>query len=309
MHKIHIHIKEMIDLTEGEKILHTPIIKAAAKLIESCNFEGALECLNLISSNDEDLQAAKLLLQAYVRWDAFDYASAEQSIKKLQSDHKNTLLVKRLSDSLARQVEFLGKVINEHHHETPAGLISLYQNAQRRWLRGLYPDSLARSWRVIEGSLYYRLREMYGINPVRLADSSNQELAQKLHDELQLTFYNRLDIHRSKDALLVLGDSAWEAWEAMRITVPNLNADNPGEFVEREVSSCLDALRYRRNMSVISHGMRWVKQEEAKMALILAQSCIECIVGAQPDNYPLDAASAKLVKDALLESETVVTAS
>ncbi len=66
--------------------------------------------------------------------------------------------------------------------ETPENLTDLYFNMQRCFKRGAYADTLARFRRLCEGSVYYRLEHVYGINPADLNHSKkrgNLEMLQK----------------------------------------------------------------------------------------------------------------------------------
>ena len=236
---------------------------------------GRLRNISLHQDRKEKAGILRQLFMAYQAWDLILYAEAHTLIENLLNKQ---LKVKGhpLQEVARQQADYLRRLKNAGHRETPENLCDLYHNAQRLYVKGIYTDALARFWRVYEGLLYYRLRQQYGIEPTDPASSHDADnratLARYMPEALR--YRNRaIGFNAAHELLLdVFGDVEYKTvmQEMTRVG-------------EREVftHTVVRNLRESRNQSMAAHGMKPVTQKEALDAATLLEILCGFFIGKE----------------------------
>lgn len=196
----------------------------------------------------------------YAKWDGFAFGEAERALVALQRGW----VPEGLSAVLDRQAQALREMASPPSSadgpENPRNLLDLYWNAKRAASRGEYVDVLARTRRVLEGVLYWRLRGL-GIEPIDLGKSSNVEASRRLSMTRKKAPFGLWD---TVDALKTLGDSVASTWI-------------------RERRTALESMNDTRNRSIDGHGLQPVTKSDSRLALELAGSALVHLAEAPAD--------------------------
>ena len=159
-------------------------------------------------------------------------------------------------------------------------LSDIYHNACRCFARGASADALARVWRLLEGGMFYYLRENYGIEPCGLEKSpclKSNETCSFAHGIVKklLTEDKKYLSYESSRNLLKEGlrDEAFCIFLTKKIT-------EGGK--QKEIGGMMEGLRQRRNDSVVAHGVRPVEIGTAQEGLDIARHFL-CFLFPQLD--------------------------
>ena len=221
------------------------------------------------------------LFLAYHCWDLIQYPEAHQRLNGVLNEIRRTRDLQELTDLLERQLAVLAKLKENRKEEGPENLVDLYYNACRRLRRNDYTDTLARFWRLYEGLLYWRIREVFGLEPTELSRSSNPERFRQLI-EFAAANPSRLNPNiqklnlRQAETLLaeVLKDRDY--LQAVQLTVAAQRSGAPEMMKLRRL---LDELRERRNQSIVAHGMEPVNEKDAANCIAAMETLLRYYFG------------------------------
>lgn len=249
------------------------IISRLQENAKQCLFESmAQDCRRLaqISLHPDRREKALLLAKlftSYHQWDLIQYKDAHHQLSEVYRTLASQPAAAFLRPRLQKQVDFLAALQKSGEKESPQGLLDLQLNAQRRFARGDYTDTLARFWRVYEGSLYLRLRTAHGIDRQQWRACGDADSLRRLQLYFQSQRYEPEKLNR------------WQAHEILSTvftdTVFSSLLAAPAAASSRlTVDQKLKHLGEKRNDSIVAHGMRPVSRQEATDAL----HCMELLV-------------------------------
>lgn len=237
-----------------------------------------LERLSEISSNSVRKLQSQLLariLHAYHQWDLIQYKDALQRLSSVVNQYGNAQDLADAMNVLNSQVDYLKKLASEETNETPHNLVDLYYNAERRFLRDDYTDTLARFWRIYEGSLFHLLRDTYKLEPRKLKDSKSEEnlrSIQKACSRLNQSSY--VDMTTAKRLLIdVFHDPL-----VKHLSETKIEASHEISTEIAHLDDVLERLRDYRNQSIVAHGMRPVEWKYACWSLEAGRNLIEIVL-------------------------------
>lgn len=283
-----------------EFLAETNTLERIRKYIERYLFLPAAteaETLARISSYSQRRDKAKTLnrvLLAYHKWDLLDFAEADRLLLSVKSNYENTKDLGGLTEILRSQLEVLDR-LKGLDEENLYNLVDIFYNAKRRLGANAYADALARVWRVIEGCIYYRLRE-HGIEPTNLVQSKEKKNLQLV--EVHFPPKRSLTLLESQKALSVLGDNAYLQFAR------EINDFSWGEGFRRiKNEEALGKSRELRNNSVVAHGMKPVDYNMARLSIEVAENLLRFIFKDNKliDDYPFCPKNFRLVYDCLLK--------
>ncbi|MGB9803130.1 hypothetical protein [Desulfofundulus sp.] len=232
-----------------------------------------LQQISIYSYRRDKAALVQRIFLAYQSWDLIRYNDAYQRLNSVLSEIINTRDLRDLAALLERQVRVLKLLKANTERETYENLIDLYFSARRRFIRGDYTDTLARFWRIYEGTLYKQLREKYGIEPAELSrstDTNNLEIIKKYasnHPWELSPNIKKLGIHASEIVLeKIFKDKTYS-----RLIETVFTARRGSSFQKLKLGTLLDELRDRRNYSIVAHGMKPVSEEDAENSLAVLE--------------------------------------
>lgn len=271
-----------------------------------------LENITAYLDRREKARLVGSLFHAYHLWDCMQFSTALKLLKGVRNKLKDTIEADDIVKMVGAQITFLEKVISGGNRETPENMVEIYSNALRCNERGAYFDVLARTWRICEGAVYFRLRNKWKVNPQKPSLSPDKDLGQKI-----CTFFNISRSTHNMDALSMtkghivldqlIGDSEYQHFmKSTFVTAYVFEKDHAKGGLRGKKTICLEKLRAsirkQRNQSVIAHGMRPVEDLDAKNCIHLAQKMLEGLVpGAESvlGEYPLNTKNLKAVVEYL----------
>lgn len=289
-----------LTLLEEENIL-SRVKKLAAefmfqRLAEECL---KLKEISIYSYRKEKAALAERIFSAYQSWDLICYDDAYRRLSSVYRDIEKSKDLTELKDCLARQLEVLGKLKENSTKENKYNLFDLYFNAERRLIRKDYTDTLARFWRLYEGSLFYLLRGYYGIEPT-LSESSNQEDVKKINDY----FANKPNKLSMFSAAIVL-EKIYQDSVFLQLSKINVQAVRSNSSKKMAVSRLLEELRERRNESIVAHGMKPVSEKDARNSIMVMAVILKLFFNLDSelfDGYPFQLEQVELVITSLEEA-------
>ena len=231
---------------------------------------GDCESLNGMTKVTQRQTIARMLKPAFEAYEAMDFMQYNRAFLKISQLHDlfDPIHFPRINAIMEAQKDFLEQVKEQQVDENVYNLVDLYFNMERAFARGNYVDVLARFWRLREGMMYYRLRNIYGIDQHDFADPPNlgalvRTLVQDFHDDELNRFEHRFN------------------------NVERCVYIDPHDGEEKEMG-VLKRLRLARNYSIVAHGMAPVQEEEAKMCLKIGKEIIKLIpeVPESPGDVP-----------------------
>lgn len=237
-----------------------------------------LQKISAHSTRREKAALMKKIFLAYEYWDLIQWKDAHTILREIIVEYKGCEDLKEILHILEQQAAYLDRIIsNKDHIESPENLIDLYFNAKRCFDRKAYTDTLARFWRLVEGIVYWILRNKYGIEPTCLSKSRNAEQAQIIYAKYQNNKFNLskamrfLEENKPNDFLTAMEHKI----QLQRFLTP--------------LSEIAEKLRKKRNDSIVAHGMRPVTREEGEAALaVMKRLLIELLPDGRTafENYP-----------------------
>ena len=270
----------------------------------------SLEQLTQSRPRRDAAETWRLLCEGYSTLDRLNYAEAYQSISRVRDKTKGTHEAQPISSILNEQLSVLDHLRQGDMKEDELVLSDIYHNAQRRFTQGAFADALARVWRLLEGGMFYYLRENYGIEPSSLeqspclksseTDSLAQSVVNKLiqQDKKYLSFESSCVPKGAKDKKRrKKQDEKYLSFENSRVTLKEDLRDQPfRSFLvkkvtisgkQKELGGMMEGLRQKRNNSVAAHGTKAVEAETAQNGLELTQEFLRFLFPqlALPD-YP-----------------------
>ena len=289
-----------LTLLEEENIL-SQVKRLAAefmfqRLAEECM---KLKKISNYSYRKEKAALSGRIFSAYQSWDLIRYDDAYRRLISVYRDIEKSKDLTELKNCLAKQVEILGKLKENSTKENKYNLFDLYFNAERRLIRKDYTDTLARFWRIYEGSLFYLLREYYGIEPT-LSESSNQENVKKINDY----FVNKPYKLSMSTAATVL-EKIFQDKVFLQLSKIGVEALRSNSSEKMKVSRLLEELRERRNESIVAHGMKPVSEQDARNSLMVMTEILKLFFSldvALFKEYPLQLADIEFVISSLEEA-------
>lgn len=285
----------------GERVREVPVtlfqeteqLDKVARLFHRYLFDACIEelkSLERLTSTRQRRDAAenwRFLCQAYAALDRLDYENGYGEMSRLIERIVDTREYHLVAPLLTQQLYILKELKDSTKQENQLILTDIYHNAYRRFQQGNFADTLARIWRVIEGGMFYYLREKYGIEPTDLnkspciesPDSSNNLAAHTIR-ELVAEGKRYLSFESSRSMLdETLRDEAFRDFLAEKVTLRKK---------EERIGGLMEAVRQRRNNSVIAHGVRPVEEETAQMGLGVAKCFLHFLFsGLELSRYPL----------------------
>jgi hypothetical protein len=260
---------------EGKRIREVPVtllqedeqIDKVARLFQRYLFDACIEelkSLEQLTFSRQRRDAAenwRLLCQAYAALDRLHYKDSSERMNNLMNRIGHTHEYHLLTPFLAEEFSALGELKDRTKLEDEPILTDIYHNACRRFQQGNFADALARIWRVIEGGLFYRLRQ-HEIEPSDLAQSPNLKLAHKLegagrpqHMSLETSLAALKNDIQDKDFCNFLTEK---------------REFSAGK--KKKIEDWIEKLRDKRNKSVVAHEVETVGTEAARQGIELAQA-------------------------------------
>ena len=248
-----------------------------------------LKQISLYSYRRDKAALLQKVSLAYHYWDLIRYREARDLLTSVYNDVRRTRDLSEAAAILEKQVKFLDTLVAGGAKENRENMTDLYYNAQRRLQRGDYTDTLARFWRIYEGTIYAYLRHKYGIEPTALAKSTNADNLQKLLD-----YQNRMGqgnkiklggvVAAEKALTDIYADAVYMQLQQTVITVNNRGKEQP-----IKLDKVLFDLREQRNRSIVAHGMEPVPEADAVNCLVMAEKLFATLLGGVEvlRQYPL----------------------
>lgn len=269
------------------------IIRKMALFLQSLDFNGAcaeagdLEDSTVHSMRREKASFYEEVFKGYLYWDLMKYHQAftllETMYRRYQCIPEFSLEMKWLQE----QLSILEPLRAETSVETEDNLLDLYYNALRRFKKGQYTDTLARFWRLVEGYYYYLLRKAYGIEPNDVEASLNARNRDRVYEELHTR--NHVNYWQAQRLLTeTFAHGPFLDLMEKEVCIPQGTGPRTATETKKKVHTELRTLRVWRNESIVAHGMRPVKWEEAQSALIIGAAILdELIPQWREKEYPL----------------------
>jgi CRISPR-associated protein (TIGR02710 family) len=195
------------------------------------------------------VNALKLLADAYDAWDRFDHKAARNNLAKLAGAANdlqaqlNVPSTEQLLTVVSRHMELLA-TLDASRGPSLSIVLDLLANAQRRGREGRYDDAVARLYRAIEAFAQHQLREPHGIGDTgnvpleRIPEPLRSEWAPYARDGLL-----KLALQDSYALLRQLHDCAGAAFHELGLD-------------DREKSPL-----FHRNLSILAHGFQPVGEK------------------------------------------------
>lgn len=244
-------------------------IKKARANIENLSFLTArANCLELskvaatLKQRDVSRFLAKLF-SVYNYMDILRYESASAVMHEvsnmpvrhfLRDEHRTLLMEQSRMLAALNNSPFENERDKKGRKETPENLLDLYFNMQRCFLRGAYADVLSRFWRICEGSVYYRLESIHGVNPRDLQNSRKDSLAKLQNSQEGRRFEPNAKYSRQ---FLGLDHGRYALLHVLDVGVFGGDFDN---FFEVDVKK----MTIERNNVIVAHGMDQVGKDAAE---------------------------------------------
>jgi hypothetical protein len=254
-----------------------------------------LEKISAYLERREKARLADSVFNAWHLWDCMQFHGARKELQGVREKIKDTVGSRDLIRMIDKQAAFLDKIIQGGKKENTENLTEIYFNALRCNARGSYFDVLARTWRICEGILYYRLRENWMIDPRNPLGSKDSKLGRNIADHLGVSSsnnpYNSLNITKADIVLKqVIKDEDY--MDFMKSTSVIAHVYKKGSPCEKTVTldSLRNTIRKQRNFSIIAHGMKPVSDLDARNCIILTEELIKKFVegsGSLFKDYPL----------------------
>lgn len=255
---------------------------------EACAREAEFLATSPQSERRQAAEHLKQLCGLYAAVHHIDYFGADQAARRLLKALEGVDAYRDAWPALARQADVLARLPKLHpkskpgegeQRETTEFLADLYHNAARCLARHNYADTLARVWRVLEGTLYLLLREGHGLEPTDVRASSNAALAEEVIAFLGQQQERKVEVTLGSALRLFakcLDDPTYKAFH---------HAPFPG--TQRRTGQVMDELREARNQSVVGHDSLPVSEERARQALALAAQALRALLPAiDLDGHP-----------------------
>lgn len=206
--------------------------------------------------------------KAYHDWDLLNYRSTLSLLRSILARYDKSIDLVNFTGLLKTQIEILVK-LNSAETDEITVLTDIYYNAQRRFCQNAYADTLARIWRLIEGCLYYRLRNKHGIEPRDFGSSKDKDNMRKINATVPV--FKELSFSKSVSALKdVLEDTGYIAFEKREVELPW------GDNIRKQiVGSSMEDIRKIRNESIVAHGIKPVPREVAQSSLEIGKLFLE----------------------------------
>ncbi len=228
-------------LTEPYKIKDRLTLEKIAAFFNNYNFSAAISEANGLKAL-EGRENLVEFISAYREWDLFRH---EVAFEKLKNSWKSINFVDR--DQVKENIEFLGRLVALKEKEVELHkkkLLDLMENAKRRIEIGLYDDAVARLYRATELISQILLKkEDYDDPIVLIRDYSLIEKYEQFAEESGGTIRLKLGLIKKLEFLSDLGvDTAKDMLE------------------DKKLRGLIDI----RNQSILAHGLRAVRESDAK---------------------------------------------
>jgi hypothetical protein len=219
------------------------------------------------------------LFIGYEMWDLIFYKKAYEKIRKVYESKQNIDSYQEVNHIIETQMLYLDDLKNERPEETPYNLVDLYFNAQRRFNQQNYTDTLARFWRVYEGTLFYRLREQYGIYNRQFQNDLSQENKKLINNAVVSGFlkrepFHKGEVHFDRATAQILLKEVYKDQDMIRFLNQQIEVKRQASFQTLKIEKILDELREKRNQSIVAHGMKPVDELDAYNSLLIMKALI-----------------------------------
>lgn len=249
-------------------------VERIRKYLETMMYQSAAEealKLSQISCYFNRRAKAEIIMnisRVYHNWDLLNYSRALSMLRAMLARYDKSIDLAKFTELLKRQIEILEE-LNRAETDEITVLTDIYYNAQRRFYRDAYADTLARIWRLIEGCLYYRLRNVHGIEPRDINLSKNKDNLRKIMHIVGV--FKEFSFSKAASALKnALADTSYIAFEKREAELPW------GEGIRKQrVGTAMEEIRTIRNESIVAHGIKPVSREIAQLSLGVGKLFLE----------------------------------
>jgi hypothetical protein len=264
----------------------------AARYIEQGLFKVAAEELDSLSriaySSARTDKACMLrdICMSWHCWDLISYKEAYDRLAKVYNKYSNSRDIADILAIIKEQVDYLNNLKMETSSENMYNMVDLFYNMKRRFKREDYTDTLARFWRLYEGSMYYALRIYYNIEPEKLYESHNKQNLLMIRNGLNVN--ERLNYSSAHKAL----KDIFHDKKLNNILQQTVLIDRQDSQQRKSVQEALEDLRNFRNESIVAHGMKSVSRHYAdaaiKVAPIVLKGFFRDDINAILEEYPFE---------------------
>jgi CRISPR-associated protein (Cas_Cas02710). len=268
------------------------VVKRAIGFINKGLFNQASEemvKLSQISIYSNKKVAAEIIskvLEGYHYWDLIQYKRAYEIIYPLWLKFRDAVDMKPLMEVLGSQVDYLAELQKENKYESPHNMVDLYYNARRRLSRDDYTDTVARFWRIYEGSLQYYILKKYRVDTHNINDSNDGENKRKA-----LLWTNgkpTMSWIACKYFLTdTLHDTNYAGFLNTIVTLPQGTGDR-----KIKIDRVMEDIRAFRNDSIVAHGMKPVEERYARWSVLVSENILKALFGKDIEpliyDYPLN---------------------
>jgi CRISPR-associated protein (TIGR02710 family) len=200
-------------------------------------------------SRKRELNALKILAEAYDAWDRFDHKGARSKVQesvKYDNDLQAVLgqpKVNQVRSCTAAHIDYLGKLV-EGNSPSMQHVVDLLANARRRKAEGRIDDAVARLYRAIESLAQVALAERYQIN------NTKQVLLERVPEPLHAQW-----ISRAEQGMVFL--ALQDAYALLNALGDELGA----KFKQLELHDRQKSPLAARNQSILAHGFERVSDK------------------------------------------------
>lgn len=219
------------------------------------------------------------LCEAYNHWDIFRHEEAFDKLEKVLAELERFRQLSPLREILAKQKEVVKEIIALGNRcvEGEANLIDLYHNARRRYEVGQYVDCLNRFRRLFEATCYFIVRRDLKVKPNETLDRQPYWLREVLKkDKGYVELYEWVDVYEERMGREIINSATLEK---------------------------VKELTKMRNDTYAAHGMKPVKEPDAKKALALIEKILKDLFSEQKINsFPFSKNALNLVEQSTFET-------
>lgn len=239
--------------------------------IESQEFHHARSLLKSLSStsiSDGVRQShawLKHLLDGFEHWELSQYKDAKESMSRSYKQMPETSALSSLRAFVKEQTDWLEDKQLLSSHETDKNLFELYQSVCRYHQNKRFTDGLARFWRLLEGTIVWRLKQIQDQKPVSADEKQQQHVASTLKAQKKGT----VPVFALLHVLETIGDPPFVRW---------LRSPMPSAPDAATIDEQLRRLRRQRNDSLAAHGMSPVSEADMRQAVFIARQLMDCVL-------------------------------
>jgi CRISPR-associated protein (Cas_Cas02710). len=229
----------------------------------------SLEQLSQSRPRRDSAEIWRSLCESYSALDRLNYAESCQRMSRVMGKIAGTREAQPINNILSAQFSVLKQLKVKDVKENELILSDIYHNACRCLIRGAYADALARVWRLLEGGMFYYLRENYGIEPNGLEKSpclKSNETSSFAHDIVNKLLTEGKKNLSFESSRILLKEALRDEAFCNFLTKKDAKCGR-----QKEIGGMMEGLRQRRNDSVVAHGVKPVEIGTAQNGLDVAE--------------------------------------